>query len=88
MSEYVQTGSLVLFKNNRKEEGTKQPDLTGTLTVEGVEHRISGWNRVGKSGKTFISGTTSIKIDDDASTSDTVEDSDLDSSENHQEELF
>ena len=83
MSEYVQTGSLVLFKNNRKEEGSKQPDLTGTLTIEGVEHRVSGWNRVGKSGKAFISGTTSLVIDDD-STADTVEDS----TESPQEELF
>lgn len=54
---YDNTNSFVLFKNDKKSD--KQPDYTGTLTLEdGTEKRIAAWIREGKKGK-FMSGKIS-----------------------------
>ena len=36
-------GSGALFKNTKKEEGSKQPDYRGDLMVGGVVYEIAGW---------------------------------------------
>ena len=42
-----------LFKNDNQAE--KQPDMKGTLNVNGVEYWISGWKKTSKAGTGFIS---------------------------------
>ena len=43
-----------LFDNDRK-ENDKQPDMTGSLNVGGVDHFISAWKNVAQSsGKDYL----------------------------------
>lgn len=45
-------GSGALFKNLKKEEGSKQPDYTGNaLSPSGEYFELSAWIKEGKSGK-------------------------------------
>jgi len=53
MSNYDNTNSGVLFKNDKK-GNQKAPDYKGKVNIEGKEKDIAGWIREGKSGK-FIS---------------------------------
>lgn len=55
MTEYDNTGRGVLFKNDRKTEGDKKPEYTGSLNVDGVEFFLDAWLKVGKSGAKFMS---------------------------------
>ena len=43
----------VLFFNTRKTG--KQPDRLGSITVNGIEYELAGWNRESKTGKVFTS---------------------------------
>lgn len=43
----------VLFKQ-REKKSERSPDYTGNVTIGGVEYRLSGWARQGRSG-TFLS---------------------------------
>ena len=52
MSYTQQNNSGSIFKNDRK-TNEKQPDYSGTLTVEGKEMRIALWVKEGKKGKFF-----------------------------------
>jgi uncharacterized protein (DUF736 family) len=54
MSDYDNTNSGALFKNERKET-EKHPDYTGQLNVNGVDHWVSAWIKKSKTGKTFMS---------------------------------
>lgn len=54
MSYEQQDNSGTLFRNNKKQEGDKQPDYNGTIKVDGVEKQIAGWVRQGAKG-TFLS---------------------------------
>ena len=56
MAEYDNTNRFALFKND-KGDNPKRPDYTGTINVDGVEKRISGWVTEGKNGRKFISGS-------------------------------
>lgn len=47
---YDNTGSGLLFKNDRKET-EKHPDYTGSLNVGGTDYWLSAWIKQGKSGK-------------------------------------
>ena len=58
MSNYDNTNSGVLFKNDKK-GNEKAPDYKGKVNIDGKDKDIAGWIREGKSGK-FIS----IKISD------------------------
>ncbi len=40
MSDYDNTNSGALFKNNTKEEGDSRPDMTGVVDVNGKEYRL------------------------------------------------
>ena len=53
MTEYNNTNSGVLFKNDRK-TNDKQPDYTGNINVDGTDYWISSWLKDGKRGK-FLS---------------------------------
>lgn len=43
-------GSGVLFKNDRKQPESKQPDYQGSVTIGGKEWRLAGWIKQGKKG--------------------------------------
>lgn len=53
--EYDNTNSGVLFKNDKKTEGSKQPDYKGTINVNGEEKELAAWLREGKAGNKFLS---------------------------------
>lgn len=55
-TEYDNTDRGVLFKNDRKKPGTKQPDYQGSINVGGTEYELAGWvNESKKTGKKFLS---------------------------------
>ena len=62
MAEFDNTNRGVLFINNKKAEGSKQPDRTGSLNVDGVEYFLDGWLKKSASGQPFMS--VSIKRKD------------------------
>jgi len=45
----------VLFPNNKKQEGSKQPDYNGSCEIEGKTYEIAGWKRQSNAGKPFLS---------------------------------
>ena len=51
---YDNTNSGALFVNERKTQDN-QPDRTGSLNIEGVEYRLSGWLKKDRNGKPFLS---------------------------------
>lgn len=53
MSNYDNTNSGVLFKNDKK-GNEKAPDYKGKINIDGKEKEIAGWIREGKSGQ-FLS---------------------------------
>ena len=60
MSKNSYDNSGVLFKNREKEEGSRKPDYTGNITINGEEMRLSAWLKNGKNG-TFMSLQVSPK---------------------------
>lgn len=52
-----------LFKNERKQQ-PNHPDFTGSINVEGVIWRLSGWKKTSKAGKGYLS--LSIRPDERA----------------------
>lgn len=55
MTDYDNTNRGVLFKNNRKEEGDKKPEYTGSLNVDGVEFFLDAWLKTSQNGAKFMS---------------------------------
>lgn len=55
MTDFDNTNRGVLFKNDRKVEGDKKPEYTGSLNVDGVEFFLDAWLKIGKSGAKFMS---------------------------------
>ena len=60
MSDYDNTNSGALFKND-KGENAKRPDYKGLLNVNGVDHWISAWLKKDKSGKSYMSLSVQLK---------------------------
>ena len=74
MSYEIKDNSGSLFRNERKEPGSKQPDYSGTVKVNGAELQIAAWLKEAKSGKKYMSLSfsppyrkeTKVAGDDDA----------------------
>lgn len=49
MSNYDNTNTGIISKNDRKEKDT-HPDIKGQINVEGVEYFINGWLKERKNG--------------------------------------
>ena len=47
--------SGVLFRNEKKEPESKQPDYNGSCEIEGKAYEIAGWKRQSKNGNPFLS---------------------------------
>jgi len=43
MPQYDNTNSGFIGKNNRMREGKKDPEITGSANVDGVEYWVKGW---------------------------------------------
>ncbi len=55
-SAYDHRDRGVLFKNEKKAPGSRQPDFRGTLNVGGTEFLLAGWTRESsRTGKRFLS---------------------------------
>jgi uncharacterized protein (DUF736 family) len=54
MSNYDNTNSGALFRNDRK-ESDKHPDYRGELNVGGVEYWVSAWLKTSGKGTKFMS---------------------------------
>ena len=70
MSEYDNTNSGALFKNDNK-ESERHPDYKGSLNVGGVDHWVSSWIKVSKSGQRYMS--LSVKPKDEREQSSSAE---------------
>tara|TARA_Y100000114_G_C11579592_1_gene240400 strand:- start:69 stop:362 length:294 start_codon:yes stop_codon:yes gene_type:complete len=55
----LKEGQINVFKNTRKEEGSKQPDYWGKVMVGGVEKRVSLWLNQSQNGNTYMGGQIS-----------------------------
>jgi hypothetical protein len=55
MAYTLKEGQGSLFKNNKKQPGTPQPDYTGKVMINGQEMRVAGWSKQGKDGSTYLS---------------------------------
>jgi len=55
----LKEGQINVFKNTRKEDGSKQPDYWGKVMVGGVEKRVSLWLNQSQSGNTYMGGQIS-----------------------------
>lgn len=55
MADFDNTGRGALFKNDRKVEGDKKPEYTGSLNVDGVEFFLDAWLKTSNAGKKFMS---------------------------------
>lgn len=65
MSNYDNTNSGTLFKNDRKEKET-HPDYKGQINIDGTDYWLSAWVKVSKDGtKKFMS--LSVKAKDEQS---------------------
>jgi uncharacterized protein (DUF736 family) len=62
MTQYDNTDTGALFKNERKETD-KHPDYTGQLNVGGVDFWLSAWLKKDRNGRTYMS--LSIKLKED-----------------------
>jgi hypothetical protein len=52
----LKENDIVIFKNEKRQEGTKQPEYTGKLNVNGETKDISLWVQESKTGKKYFSG--------------------------------
>lgn len=60
MSDYDNTNSGALFKNDQKQTD-KHPDYRGSINVNGEEFWLSAWLKTSKAGKKFMSLNVSAK---------------------------
>lgn len=55
MADFDNTNRGAIFKNNRKGENEKAPDLNGKINWKGEEIEISLWRRTSGKGEQFYS---------------------------------
>jgi uncharacterized protein (DUF736 family) len=60
MPEFDNTNRGAMFRNDRKKEGSKEPDYRGTLNVAGTDYELAGWKRTSKKGVAFLSLTIQL----------------------------
>lgn len=70
MNNYDNEKRIVLFPKDTTSE--KQPTLTGTLSVDGVQYKVALWDKSTKNGTRFYSGKITVDtynrpIDDNVS---------------------
>jgi len=53
--EYDNEKRFVLFPKNNA--NPKAPNWSGTITIDGKEWEMSAWNKTGKNGGEFLSGS-------------------------------
>ncbi len=58
MSDYDDTNTFVLF-SEEIEEGSKKPNCTGKINIDGKEMRLAGWSGESKNGRRYVRGTWS-----------------------------
>lgn len=51
MAYELNEGQGTLFRNDKKEEGSKQPDYRGDVKLDGQLMEVAGWIKEGKRGK-------------------------------------
>ena len=57
----LKDGSFNLHKQDQaKKKKESSPDFFGTAKVNNIEYRLSGWGKVSKDGKVYISGYISL----------------------------
>jgi hypothetical protein len=59
--QYDKTNTFAIFINDRKELGSKQPDRTGTINVDGVEYFMDAWLGKTQAGATYLQGKVKRK---------------------------
>jgi hypothetical protein len=58
-------GRIALWPGRHREEGEKQPYLTGRLTINGQEYFVTLWKRKRESDRMpILSGNVTISIDE------------------------
>jgi hypothetical protein len=72
--EFDNTNRGAIFRNDDKVEGTSDRDYSGTLNVAGVEHWVSGWVKISKNGKKYLSLSVKPKIEQTTSKRPIAED--------------
>ena len=50
-----QNNSGALFRNDKKVQGSNQPDYTGNIIIDGERKRLAAWIKESKSGNKFMS---------------------------------
>ena len=58
MKKYDNNLRGAIFANGYKRPGTKMPDVTGIVEIDGVTYKIAGWNNTSPKGVEY----TSIKL--------------------------
>jgi len=65
MSDYDNTNSGALFKNDKKETD-KHPDYRGQINVGGIDYWLSAWLKTSKNGQKYMSLAVKLKEQRDA----------------------
>ena len=60
MAEYDNNLRGVLFMND-KGDNPNRPDMFGSCEIDGVEYRISAWNKTSAKGSQFMSLSLQLK---------------------------
>ena len=61
MAYEMRENSGSVFKNERKREGKKDADYTGSINVDGVEYWINGWLKKSEGKPSWLSLSVSPK---------------------------
>lgn len=60
MAEYDNNLRGVLFHND-KGDNPNRPDMTGSCEIDGVEYKLSAWNKTSAKGTNFMSLSLQLK---------------------------